>query len=1100
MRVIEALIQGFASPPDEAKPRVWWHWMNGNVTKEGIRRDLEWMRRIGIGGLQSFDGGFGTPQVVEERMVYMTPKWRDAFRYATELAEEFGMELAIASSPGWSETGGPWVQAPDGMKKLVWSETRVAGGSSVRPVLAEPPSVTGPFQNLPIVDVISLKEPEDQLFFYKDVAVIGYPTPRALVRDPRPLAIVASDALEDVASLPDGPVARPITLSVARDRPAWVLYDYGTSQRFRAVSLTRPYRPSLTNFSWVVERSDDGQRFYRVTELSRDQMLRRTTVSFPAVMARYLRLTITPVPLKIWFDFAANAPGAQPSPPFVEDAPEVQLNELRFYAGARVHRFEEKAGFAIAARYYPLDSGPVSLDEIIDFEDIIDLSNKMRSDGTLEWLPPTKEEWTILRLGYSLTGKTNHPASPEATGLEVDKLDKRAVKAYMDTYLGNFEKTVGADWIGKKGIRAFLTDSIESAGQNWTPALITEFKARRGYDLKRWLPALTGVVVGDASRTDRFLWDYRRTLMDLISEAHYGQIAECVHARGLIYYSESLEGYPTYAMGDDLDMRQHADIPMAAIWTNYKPAERDGILNHIADMRGAASVAHVLGKNLVAAESLTSGFEPWAFSPATLRPVMDLAFALGVNRPVIHTSVHQPIEKKPGVTLGPYGQHFNRHDTWAEFAGPWIQYLARCSYLLQQGRCVTDVAWFYGEEGSLAGLYDEGQPGDLPDGYGFDFVSANMLLNHIGAESGSLVSSGGARYRVLYLGGSSERMTIAVLRKLKALSNQGVAIAGRRPLGSPSLGDEGLAPEYQRLVQELWDGGKVRSTDHPNSVLADLGVGPDFEYDKPKPDSNVMFLHRRVTDGDIYFLTNRKARPERIEARFRVTGRRPELWHADSGRRDNVSWRIEGQRTVLTLDLYPNQSLFVVFSGSMIKRTEEAAAWEECTLLRLDGDWQLSFEAGRGAPAELLVAPLGSWTDSVCPGIRYFSGVATYRKTFALTLSDLEKGHGLVLDLGKVYELAEVTMNDKPIGIAWHAPFELDVSEALQPGENTVVIRVANLWVNRLIGDKQPGAAPVAFTVSTTYMPNAPLRVSGLKGPVALKRRVVSGSQLSRNG
>jgi hypothetical protein len=1017
----------------------------------------------------------------------MTPDWQDAFKFAVQRAEEMGLEFAIASSPGWSETGGPWVEPRDGMKKLVWSETRVSGGTRFKGKIAPPPCVSGPFQHLPTVDLITDKL-VDGPQFYADVAVLAYQTPPALVRDPVPVSISTSAGHVDAAGLLRTDSVQPFVVPISEAKPAWVLYDYGKAERLRSVSLSRP--PDWTGMRWLIEASDDGEHFRPVTELSDEYSLRQTTVTFNAAPARFMRLTISLVPRKTWFTFAANAPGADCTSRYTKAVREVALNSLRFYAGARVHRFEDKAGFAIAPDYYALDSQQNSADEAVDPEGVIDLTSAISAEGDLSWTPP-EGRWTVLRLGYSLTGKTNHPASPEATGLEVDKLDIDAVKRYLTTYLGNFEKTVGRGWMGSRGIRAFITDSIECQGQNWTAKVLEEFTTRRGYSPMNWLPALTGVIVGDAGRTDRFLWDFRQTLIDLMAEAHYGQIAESVHERRMVYYSESLEGYPTMALGDDLDMRAPADIPMAAIWTNYKASEKDGIPNHISDMLGAASVAHVYGKPIVAVEALTSGYEPWAFHPGNLRPVIDLAFVLGINRAVIHTSVHQPTEKKPGMTLGPYGQHFSRHETWGELAGPWVTYLSRCSYLLQQGRHVADVAWFYGEQGSVAGLYDAGAPTDLPDGYGFDFVNATMLVEQFGGDGGELVSSGGARYRLLYLGGSSERMTLRVLRKLKTLADKGIPIAGRRPVGSPSLADETKAghKEYQRLVAGLWDKGKVLNVGTPNAALEKLGVERGFEYSKPTTSSSVLFTHRTAGDCDIYFLTNRKAQAEGIEASFRVSGRRPELWHADTGQREAVTWRVTNGRTVVFLELGANQSVFVVFREPSETPGESVAAGHDLVLTRLSGEWQCSFEGERGAPTGVCSMALASWTQSAEAGIRFFSGIGTYRKTFIVESLERKLGERVLLDLGEVHELAEVTLNDKVIGTAWHAPFRLDVTEAIKAGENVLRVRVANLWVNRLIGDKQPGAKAVAFTVTSTYHAHAPLRPSGLIGPVTLVRR-----------
>jgi hypothetical protein len=1047
------------------------------------------MKRIGIGGLTNFDGALDTPQVVESRLRYMTSPWQDAFRYAVKRAEELGLEFAIASSPGWSETGGPWVPPSDGMKKLVWSETRVRGGANWKHQLDAPPSIAGPFQYVPAMDVVT-RQPMKTPCFFADVAVVAYPTPKALLTDPVPLSITTSAPEVEASRLPLVDATEPVILPVSEKQPAWVLYDYGKAQRFRAVSLSRVSSFSLTGFTWVIEASDDGQRFYHVTELPDEYSLHHTTAAFPEVVARFMKLTMRIMSRKTWFQPAANAPGAECVARFAKPIREVGLYSFRLYSGARVNRFEDKAGFAIAPDYYALDGAASSVEETADPEAVVDLTGMLSADGCLDWRVP-EGEWTVARLGYSLTGKTNHPASPEATGLEVDKLDPDAVKRYLDSYLDQFQKTVGGDCIGKQGIRALVTDSIESRGQNWTPKLIEEFSRRRGYGPLKWLPALTGVIVGDAGRTDRFLWDFRQTLIELMSEAHYTQIAEAVHARGMIYYSESLEGHATYAMGDDLDMRSPADIPMAAIWTNYNAEECDGVPNHVIDMLGAASVAHVYGKPLVAAEALTSGVEPWAFHPGNLRPVIDLAFALGVNRPVIHTSVHQPVEKKPGLSLGPFGQHFTRHETWSEMAGPWITYLSRCSYLLQQGRHVADVAWFYGEEGSLAGLYDRGIPADLPDGYGFDFISATMLLDHISVMDGYLVSSGGARYRLLYLGGSSERMTLRVLRKVKSLSDAGAAIAGRRPIRSPSLADEIKAGEgeYQRIVSALWDTGKIIHAPTPNAALDELGLVRDFAYATPSSDSSLRFLHRTLGEGEIYFVTNRKARPERVEASFRVTARIPELWHADTSERETVSWRAASGRTVVSLDLEANQSVFVVFRKSTSETAGAVQVGKELLLAHLDGDWQLSFEHARGAPAGVRSIALASWTQSPEAGIRYFSGIGTYRKTFTVESLERKPGERFFLDLGDVRELAEVKLNDRVVGTAWHTPFRLDVTDALTAGLNTLEIRVANLWVNRLIGDKQPGATPVAFTITSTYKADAPLRLSGLIGPVMLLKR-----------
>jgi hypothetical protein len=308
-------------------------------------------------------------------------------------------------------------------------------------------------------------------------------------------------------------------------------------------------------------------------------------------------------------------------------------------------------------------------------------------------------------------------------------------------------------------------------------------------------------------------------------------------------------------------------------------------------------------------------------------------------------------------------------------------------------------------------------------------------------------------------------------------------------MGSPSLADESHQVEYDQLVGSLWDEGKISQSQNAEDALAQLGIAPDFEVlEATARDRSVMFLHRKLPDADIYFLTNRTSQPRKIQARFRMTGRRPELWHADVGASEPVSWQAENGRTIVPIELHPYQSVFVVFREPTKRTSERYTAPIETREIQLEGNWELSFESGRGAPEQSVVTRLESWTENVDPRVRYFSGICTYRKTFTLPDMKLMLGERIMLDLGEVYELAEVIFNGKLVGTAWHSPFRLEVSGALVSGTNVLEIRVANLWVNRLIGDQQPGATPIGFTVTSTYTADAPLRTSGLLGPVMLIR------------
>jgi len=1087
---VDAVKQGFASPPGEARPRVWWHWMNGNITKEGIAKDLEWMHRVGIGGLQNFDAALDTPIVVDQRLVYMSPDWQKAFRFAVEKAAALGLEFGIASSPGWSETGGPWVPPEDGMKKLVWSGTRVTGGQAFEGELPHPPDVTGPYQTLKAVSDHPHNPEVVPEHFYRDVAVLTIPQ-ESVPALPPPQSITANGKPVTAEILLDANLATGIDLpGNVGDAPGMISLHYAEPQTIRSAEVFVANLPRSIMQGPLVPRLEAltaANEWQPVAELALGTV--PTTASFPPVTAREFRLLLTRGPradnsafaLAPGVDFAGlGSVGSAPSEPPL-------LTELRLSAEPRVNAFEVKAGFALVDDYHAQDDDVGPDLEAVDPRAVVDLTDRMTEDGRLSWDAPAGD-WNILRLGYSLTGKTNAPATQEATGLEVDKYDADAVERYLETYLGMYRDVVGAGLVGKRGVRALLTDSTEVGPSNWTPGLRAKFRQLRGYDPTPWLPALTGQIVGSRAQSDGFLYDFRRTLAQLSATEHYGTVARVAHEYGLTVYGESLEANRMVSsLGDDLEMRRFADIPMAAMWTYG--ADRSPSPSYVADMRGAASVAHLYGRSYVAAESLTSILMPWAHSPADLQPMIDAEFASGVNRPVIHTAVHQPLDdRQPGMSLHIFGQFFTRHETWAEMARPWIDYIARSSFLLQQGRNVADVAYFYGEEPPIGVLAAKGYPEDVPQRHAYDFISPEGVLNALSVQDGALVSDGGARYRVLFLGGSSrDHMTLPVLERLQQLVQAGATIVGRAPAASPSLGDD--SGEFSAIVDRLWSGdrvttvggGRVFADDDVEAALADLGVRPDFI---PGGDAPVQFVHRHTEEGEIYYVSNRGT-ARQVEARFRVTGRAPQIWRADAGTIEPVSYRIEDGATVVPLAFGDRESLFVVFREPAVESSRTVPTDVVETVAEIGGPWQIAFQAGRGAPAGVTLDSLVSLSEHEDPGIRYFSGLSTYRNRFDLPEA-VEPGQHLLLDLGRIGDVAEVYVNGQLAGTAWKAPYRVNVGPFARQGSNELEIRVANLWVNRLIGDQQPGATPLTYTTFSTYRPDAPLRPSGLLGPVTL--------------
>ncbi|HEV2382567.1 MAG TPA: glycosyl hydrolase [Terriglobia bacterium] len=1103
----DPLKAGFENPPESARPRVWWHWMNGNITKEGIKLDLEWMHRVGLAGFQNFDAALQTPKVVDHRLAYMTPEWKDAFKYATVLADRLGMEEAIAGSPGWSESGGPWVPASQGMKKYVWSETRVEGGRPFTGTLAHPPSNTGAFQNLAIRDLLNAPEgskPVPQ--FYADSVVIAY---RAAASDvpmeslhPK---VTASGGSIDVTMLTDGDLEKATRLPIpaAAGESAWIQYEFAEPQTLRAISLATKsvnfiaaMLAGIGNPEISLQASDDGQDFRSVVMLPAGGAPEHT-VSFAPMTAKFFRVAFkrTPAPpLPAWA--AGLDPGSMgfkiPPPPS-----DYEIAELELHPGARVNRFEDKAAFTSPPDLYQFATPSVAPADVVAKSDVVDLTSKMHKDGTLDWTPPAGH-WVVLRFGYSLLGITNHPATAEATGLEVDKLNRAFVKNYMETYLDSYKETVGADYMGKRGIRYVINDSWEAGSQNWTDDMIAQFKKLRGYDPLPWMPVLAGQVVESSEASDRFLWDFRKTIGDLIANEHYGQLEATLHEWHMGHYGESHESGRAF-VADGMEVKKFNEVPMSAMWTQ-SPGVNKEQYGYNADDRESASVAHIYGQNLAAAESLTAAAAPWAWSPSTLKPTADQELLNGINRFVIHESAHQPlVGKAPGLTLGPFGQWFNRNETWAEEAGPWVDYIARSSYLLQQGHFGADLVYFYGEDSNLTAIFADKSP-DVPAGYGFDYINADGLIHELSVSDGRITTRSGMNYRVLGLDAYSKHMSLPVLRAIYKLVENGAVVGGPKPADDPSLADD--QAEFRRLNDELFGDGtgvhKVgKGTVYAGQSLADvfnaLNVTPDFDYTKPENETRILFAHRKLGNGDLYFVDNRNDRDETVKASFRVTGKAPELWHAETGKSEPVSYRMANGRTTVPLHLEPWGTVFVVFRKPTSETSRTLPKPTETQVATMDGPWHVSFQPGRGAPSSITLDALSSWSDNQDAGVKYFSGTGAYTKTLQAPADWFKKDAHLWIDLGDVKNLAEVTVNGKSLGIVWHAPFRVDATSALKPGANEVTIKVTNAWVNRLIGDQQPGATKYTFADVKPYKANSPLLPSGLLGPVQIYSVAFSG-------
>jgi hypothetical protein len=1155
----EKLAAQFTSPPESAKPQTWWHWMSGNITKEGITADLEAMKHVGINGVEVFNVSEGIP---DGPAPYMSPQWLELFRFAAAEADRLAMQICFHNCAGWSSSGGPWVKPEHAMQTIVTSEVQVAGGKQYKGVLPQP------------------KSKKD---YYRDIAVLAFPTPKD---------------------------------------------------------------------------------------------------------------------------------------------------------SARIDKLEPKGLFGFAYEYgMQPDAKAISASAVVPRDRIINLTSRLGTGGELTWDAPTGD-WTILRVGHTPTGKENAPAPDAGRGLEIDKMSREAMDAHWADGIDPILKKLGP--LAGKSVNGSLIDSYEVGCNNWTPKFREEFMKRRGYDPIPFLPALSGRYVDSGETTERFLWDFRRTIGDLFAENYYFYFSELCRKNGLMASMEPYDG-----PFECLQVAAKTDIVMGEFWAGGGESSSVSL---------AAQVAHTHGINIVGAESFTADPEngKWLNHPGSLKALGDLTWSQGLNRFIFHCYALQPwMDKVPGMTMGQWGTHFGRFNTWWEQSRAWYSYVTRGQTILQQGRPTADVLFFGGESAPNGGVH---RPDLKAKGYDYDAIGTD-LIGSLTVKDGMIMTPVGGAYRVLVFPNTTW-MTPRLAGIVRDLTSAGATIIAPKPAKSPSLSDYPMADaEVGKIANEVWGSGteehafgkgKVIPNRPVEEVLAGMKVKPDFIA--VGKGARLAFIHRIVDDADVYFVSNQKARPESVECAFRVTGKLPELWDAETGQMQPAPlWRVAGDQTMVTLSLEQAGSVFVVFgkkaatqSDALVKLTYKPSAASARHLpklvirraqygafslgksglvdvtakiagqvkdgrvrvaasnelggdpasnvvkemrveyvcggktnlvtvaenkllelpgkgetgpvqilravyghffeslkglpvikavdvteklaarvqdemlaaradnelaggdpafmvpkeLRVDytidgvaqqvtvqenqelrlpddawallppgprvsmaqgnvvlaaaeagtytfsttsgqeksveiasiprsvevtGPWPVTFQAGRGAPAQATLAQLISWPENADAGIKYFSGTAVYRKTVNIPAENLGANRILQLDLGRVQVIAEVRLNGKDLGILWKAPFRIDVTDAAKAGDNELEVRVTNLWPNRLIGDEQypddcewngitikrwpdwmvkgePRPVPqrVTFTTWKHWHKDSLLQPSGLIGPVVFRTLVQS--------
>ncbi|MBN1420299.1 MAG: discoidin domain-containing protein [Planctomycetes bacterium] len=1072
----DRLANEFRDPPASARPWVYWWWLESNVSREGITRDLEEMRRVGIGGALIFDAGSSSYRGMKQTPPgpeFMGAEWRALFAHAVREADRLGLELGFNLGSGW-DCGGPWVPPELGAQKIVWTETRVEGPRAFEGMIEKPAGS-------------------------RDVAIVAIPDPSLGIRAASRMEASSSERPYPVARAADGdsetfwvsggeqPGEGPTA-----ERPEWVLLEY--DEPFAAAALVIAPRPKYGPRACEIQASSDGETFAKVATIAVTDDAWQT-FPFPETKARFFRLLIR----------------SSADPRFPENPRNVQISEIALLAPGEIlrtppGRIRDWARKTVNA-FVPWGPNGVPGETLLDDdpdvpgeaatspEGVIDLTDRLDASERLAWDVPDGR-WTILRFGHAPTGKRVSTCSPGGHGLMVDHLSREAMDLHFRAAAEPLLAEIGA--LAGKSFAYFHCDSWEVGPVNWTAAFPAEFRARRGYDIRPFLPVLAGRIIGGRAVSNRFLHDFRRTISDLIADNHYGRFRDLAHARGVGYRAEA--GGPHPMALDTLQCLGRCDLPMGEFWARaatHRVADWQRIF-----VKQAASAAHIYGRTLVLAEAFTSIGPHWNEDPYYLKPTADRAFCEGLNRSYMHTFTHSPAEA--GIPGNEYfaGTHFNPNITWWRQSPAWLDYLSRCQHLLQQGLFVADVCYYYGDHTPNFVPVKRIDP-SLGPGYDFDVTNAEVILTRMRVEGDRIALPDGMSYRLLVL---PDRDAIApeVLAKVADLVRAGATVVGPRPVRATGLRDYPRCDAKVRaLAGEIWgacDGDRVKENAAGKGrvvrgktlreILLAAGVAPDFEVPAADGERHLDFIHRRAGETDIYFVANRNERQEDAVCTFRVRGKVPEFWDPVTGETAPApSWDAFDGRTRVRIRVAPYGSIFVIFrepARGLAPGISHLDA-EAVSAAEIRGPWEVRFQAGRGAPASATFDELRSWTESADAGIKYFSGTACYTKRIEIPPALLASNRRVLIDLGAVKNIAEVRLNGAPLGVLWMHPFVIDVARVAKPGENVLEVEVTNLWPNRLIGDAGlPEEERFTRTNVTSYTEDSPLLPSGLLGPVRI--------------
>ncbi len=1102
-----SLEEQFANPPLETRPWCYWYWINNHASAEGITADLEAMAEVGIGtaliGNHWFEDrpgraieGWEVDRVEgipgEGDISVLSDEWLELTLHAIAEGRRLGIDIGLFNCPGWSQSGGPWVRPDQAMRYLTWSEQRVEGGGEREVVLPAPG--------------------ED----FQDVAVIAFPAPWMESDHSEFFTARTDGSVRQGDALLDGDPTTSITWP--REAKTWTI-DLMSKKQVPMRSLTLvPHKGQVQANARLLFKNHAGE-MELLREFDFDRSNSRVNVGpdpwAPVVIgferqgAEHWRLE---------FD-VVQARDAQ-----------VGLAEVMLSGVARVERGAEKQLAKLHQTPMPMFDSYLWPEPTEPDQDVLMVKSDQVSRlpppdaaGRVRWDFPKTEggEWVVLRLGMMPTGVTNHPAAPHATGFEVDKMNREPLAAHFEAFVGRVVDAVPD--AHREAFKYVVADSYETGSQNWTDGFAQRFVETYGYDPLPWLPVLSGRILDSADQSDRFLWDVRRLVADLVSYEYVGGLSDLSNAHGMQVWLENYGhwGFP----GEFLQYGGQSDLVSGEFWVGSNLGD--------IECRSASSAAHTYGHDVVYAEAFTSNrFYEW--HPWDMKTRGDWAFTEGINHFVLHLYIHQPYgtDQAPGVNQW-FGTEFNRHNTWFEPGKAWIDYLRRCHLLLQQGRHVADVAYFIGEDTpKMTGS----RPAELPPGFSYDYINAEVILNDLTVYDGRFVLPHGTGYEVLVMP-DLPTMRPQVLAKIAELVKAGGTILGNAPTRSPSRQDYPAADQQVRaMVESLWGDEK-----HARRVGAGLVV-PGFDLKSTlavrnvppavggvPADGSLLWTQRSAADREIYFLSNQTDRVLELNPVFRDARGAPEFWQAEDGKvfksalatrtldgvhapvtlaaRESVFVvfpfdETEGGRTLLAADVPVERSSSGLVAHLDRPRAEILKAGSSTAILRSDvvdfagiqlaNNWSLEIIplGGEARQVELdLLQPWSALDDSL---LRYHAGEGTYRVAFEMTEDKIMPSVNWHLELGDFGVIAEVVVNGVTLPPHWMRSKSIDVTPHLVVGSNELAVKITSLWRNRVLGDMRGEAGfdredSAAVLTIGRFSDRPDFTLAGLAGPVVLR-------------